>query len=376
MNLRSFVLSLICIAVTSLGTAALYYFRPQPEQRKTVEFSPSVQVQIAQPSNPRMLVRSQGLLEARTLTTAAAEVGGKVLTVAPQFEAGGVFRQDDVLLEIDPADYQSAVAHAESAVAQAILNIEVEQAKADQSVRDWKKLGRNRKPSDLVLRKPQLASTKAHLLASEASLAKARRDLERTKLLAPYDGRVLRTYTDVASFVPPGARLADFYQSDQLEIRLPISLEDYGFIDSELTNIEVILSTEVAGEIRKWAANVVRQDAEVDRRSRSIHLIAALDLTTIKDPLLVPGLFVRAEITGKQLQNVYRLPRLALIKRDRLRIVTPESTLTERTVTVVRAESETILVSDGLQASEQVCLSPVPTFIEGMGVSVLGSRID
>ena len=376
MNLRSFVVSLICIAVTGLGTAALYYFRPQPEQRKTVEFSPSVQVQIAQASNPRMLVRSQGLLEARTLTTAAAEVGGKVLTVAPQFEAGGVFRQDDVLLEIDPADYQSAVAHAESAVAQAMLNIEVEQAKADQSVRDWKKLGRNRKPSDLALRKPQLASTKAQLLASEAGLAKARRDLERTKLLAPYDGRVLRTYTDVASFVPPGARLADFYQSDQLEIRLPISLEDYGFIDSELTNTEVILSTEVAGDIRKWTANVVRQEAEVDRRSRSINLIAALDLTTIKDPLLVPGLFVRAEITGKQLQNVYRLPRLALIKRDRLRIVTPESTLTERTVTIVRAESETILVSGGLQASEQVCLSPVPTFIEGMGVSVLGSRTD
>ena len=154
-----------------------------------------------------LFVETQGRIEPARRTQAASEVMGRVIMVSPKFKAGGVFSTHEIMLETDGADYVAALALAESALVDAKLLLAQEQARADQAVRDWKKLGRGI-PSDLVVRKPQIASVKARIAAAEASVGKATRDLDRTKLRAPYPCRVEATFTDLGSFVSPGARLA------------------------------------------------------------------------------------------------------------------------------------------------------------------------
>ena len=370
--MRPFIVALLIILTTGGIMFALAFFKPKPEEQEVVPLITPVNVTIAKRQDFQVRLVSQGLLEAKTLTTAASEVSGKVLEVSPSFETGGRFETGDVLLRIDPADYQSALAQAKSLVADASLAVQTEEAKAMQYLRDWKKLGRAKEASPLVKREPQLASARARLASAEAGLAKAERDLERTILRAPYNGRILRTHTDVASFVTMGAPIADFYEADSLEVKLPVSLGELPFIDLQSTSRKVTLSTSTG---QTWPATVVRQDAEIDRRSRSLHLIAALPPEIVsQDPLLVPGLFVNAQIEAEPLENVVPVERRALLGENEVLILTKDYTLTRRQVTVARKEAERVLISKGLEDGERVCISYVPNFIEGMSVRVIDEQ--
>lgn len=361
----------IAIVLAAAGIMfALDKFKPKPEEQEVVPLITPVEVALAKREDIAVQLVSQGSLEAQTSTTAASEVSGKVIEVSPAFEAGAQFEEGDVLLRIDSADYESALAQAKSAVADAALAVEMEEAKAAQSLRDWKKLGRQKEASPLVKREPQLKSARARLTAAEASASKAERDLERTVLRAPYKGRILRTHTDVASFVSMGAPLADFYEANALEVRLPVSLSELTYLDLKEMGGKVILSTS-SGET--WPAEIVRQDAEIDRRSRSLHLVASLtDDIAANDPLLVPGLFVHAEIEGQTLEGVYPVERRALLGENEVLVVTKDDTLTRRQVTVARKEAQRVLIREGLEEGDRVCLSYVPNFIEGMQVRVTG----
>ncbi len=367
MNLRNVILSLGIVIITVGGSGLLWKLRPRPVEEEIPQLITPVSVIKTAKRDVVLQIVSQGVLEAKTLTTAASEVSGKVLMVSPQFEAGGRFVKGDVLLEIDPADYKAVLAQAESAVADARLALKVEKAKAEQAVRDWKKLGRAQAPSELVKRTPQLASAEARLTAAIASVEKAQRDLERTRLRAPYDGRIIRTHTDLGSFVAMGSPLADFYKTGDLEVRLPLSLEDFEFIRG--VGSEVSLTTETEVNARSWKAVIVRQDSEVDRRTRSMHLIAAVDEGD--DAFLVPGLFVRASIVGTILEEVIELPRKALLGQDQVLVVSPDNTLNRRAVTVARTGQDTAIISGGLGEGEQVATTYVPSFIEGMTVEIV-----
>ncbi len=369
---RTLFFSILILGLAGGAGFTLWHFRPKAEEKTLEELVTPVEIAVAKPIDHAVSLSSQGVLEARTLTKAASEVSGKVIQVAPGFEVGGRFRAGEELLRIDPADYEANLAQAKASLADASLQVEMEEAKAAQSIRDWKKLGRATEPSALVKREPQLTSARARVTAAKAAVEKAERDLERTRLLAPYDGRVLRTHTDVASFVPMGGALAEFYESRSLEVRLPISLADLSFLSETVTGSNVTLSTATDGP---WTATIVRRDAEIDRRSRSLHLIASLDPDEVDDdPLLVPGLFVRAAIEGRTLQGVFAVPRKAFQGESDIVVVTAESTLTKRSVTVVRHDADTAYVREGLKAGERVCVSFLPTFIEGMRVRVVSEN--
>lgn len=365
---RTIIFSLLILLVAGAIAAALLVFRQRPEEREIVPLVTPVEVVRARRYDIPLEIVSQGVIEARTLTNAASEVSGKIIEVAPDFETGGRFEEGDVLLRINPADYEFALAEAKAALARAELNVQVEKAKAEQSLRDWKKLGRSEEPSPLVKREPHLVIAEAELEAAEAAVEKAKRDLERTVLRAPYEGRILRTHTDLASYVGMGSPLADFYDADELEVRLPVSLSDLEFFDLENPEMPVVLSMSTG---QSWKAKIVRRESEIDRHSRSLHLVAKIEPeVAVSDALLVPGLFVHARISGETLNDVFRVPRRALHDEKDLLLVTGDDTLIRQPVTVLRKEKDTILVSKGLQEGDRICVSFVPAFQPGMKVEV------
>ena len=369
--LRTIFFSLLVLAVAGGVATVLWKCSVEVKGLAPEKLVPSVVVVEAKPSDVSLTISSQGVLEAKILTSAASEVSGKVIEVSPAFAVGGKFEEGDVLLRVEPADYEAAQAQAQARLAEAKLTVVVEEAKAEQSVREWERLGHGEVPSSLVKREPQLASAKAHLEAAEAGARKAARDLKRTVLRAPYRGAILRTHTDVASFVAVGSPLADFYASEALEVRLPISLGDLEFLDADVVGTAVVLSLSTG---QSWRAEVVRREWEIDRRSRSLHLIAAVEVGAVgEEPLLVPGLFVRASIEGKTINGVYEIPRRALHHEDELVLVRADNTLEKRVVQVLRKEVETILVGEGLRAGDRVCLSFLPAIVEGMEVRLVGN---
>lgn len=358
----------IIIVIVGLGIAGgLMSLKKTPEQTVPPKPVPEVETITARTQDLKVMIPAQGTVEPATVTRAAAEVEGTVIAVSPDYEAGGNFKEGDVLLEIDPSDYKAALAQAEFSLADAKLQVVQEEMRAEQAERDWERIARpGQTPNDLVRRIPQLAAARARVEAMQASVDRAMRDLERTKLRAPYDGRIRRKLVDLGTRVAKAGELAEFYAIKTLEVRLPVPRQDSAFFD--LRGQEIALK-ETGGQGRTWKAVVDRTEGEIQRANRSIMVVARIDGTLPDAPL--PGQFVHTEIEGLMIEKVVRVPRRAFVKSDRVMIVGDDHTVTTREVKVVRTERDDVLVSEGIRDGEQLCVTALTAAIEGMEVNVV-----
>ena len=201
------VAPIVVLAIGGAALALLVKTKPEPETRVPEVALPLVRVQTVKLEDVQVSVSSQGTVRPRTESVVVSEVWGRVIEVAPGFVGGGFFEKDEVLLRLDPHDYRQGVVEAEARVSQAKLRVTLEQAEAEVARREWEELGAGQ-GSPLTLREPQVADARATLAAAHAVLERARRDLERTEIRAPYAGRVRDKQVDVGQFVNRGAPLA------------------------------------------------------------------------------------------------------------------------------------------------------------------------
>jgi RND family efflux transporter MFP subunit len=378
------ILPILILGVASLGAIALFQLRPEPEIRRPEVVPPLVRVVPVIKQDVELTVASQGTVGPRIESQLVPEVSGRVLRMSPSLVVGGFFDKGEVLLEIDPFDYRQAVAEQRARVAQARLRLAQEEAEAEVARREWEELGGGDEAKPLTLREPQLADARAAVEAAEAVLERARRDLERTTVRAPFDGRVRNEQVDVGQYVNRGVAIAIIYAVDAAEIRLPLPDGDLAFVD--LPDIvyrdgagaddgpEVILRADFAGEVHEWRGRVVRTEGEIDPRSRMVNVVAGVaDPYARGDedgrPPLVVGMFVHAEIRGKTVRDVAVLPRAALRAGDRVWVVTDDR-LRFREVELLRAERDVVLIGGGLDNDELVCISPMEAVTDGMRVRV------
>ena len=368
------------------GIAIIYIMvLTQPETGQVNPPAPVLKVDAVrlQPQNHRVIIESQGVVSARTESTLIPEVSGQVISVSPNFREGGFFHEGDVLLEIDPSDYLAAVTISEANLAEARLRLAEEEAAAQQAQEDWQRLGIGELPSNLVLREPQLALARANVAASEARVKQARRDLSKTKIMAPFEGRVLEQSVDVGQVVSPGTALAKIYAVDYAEIRLPLTTEEYAYLDlppfvrgetaPELDN-PVTLETRFGQETMTWEGRIVRVEGAVDIRSRQIYVVAQVDDPYGPDhpePLKV-GLFVEAKISGKSLDSVYVLPRVALREGAYILTIDEANSIRRKKIDPLWTSAEVVVFQDErIKPGTLVSLTQMTLAIDGMEVAPL-----
>lgn len=371
MKILRFLIGLGILCSGILVSMLLVKTRPEAK-RESVE-RPPVEVKVA----PIHLIDlpvtlpTQGLVDARRRTKLAAEVSGKVIAVSEKYESGLEFQEGEVLLEIDPADYEAELARAEASLADAHLARELEKARQEQALKDWKALGRSGDPSPLTLREPQLASAEAAITAAEAAVSKAKRDVARTKIMAPFSGRIARTEVELGAYLTPSTPVAEIFTAAPWEIRLPLPLDEWDLLqrdaDGEVAG-EIAFSAKVGAETVAFTGRVLRIEAEVERDSRSFHLVGEIPGEG-GDGLLRPGLFVEAEIAGRTLSEVARVPIRAFVDRDQVAVVDrANKQITKRRVKVERRVGDHVLVSGGLSEGEWVSVTQLADLVEGMTV--------
>jgi len=164
-----------------------------------------------------------------------------------------------MLAQVDPRDYEIALILADANVAQASATLAEEQALAKQAAADWRNLGRRGSPSDLTLRKPQLAAAEANLAGARGQVQRAQLDLERTTIAAMYDGRISAKQVDLGQYVNTGSSLAQIYSTGNAEIRLPLTSNQLQFIDLDdaiARQQPIMLSATIAGSAAEWTSTL------------------------------------------------------------------------------------------------------------------------
>ncbi|NND44460.1 MAG: efflux RND transporter periplasmic adaptor subunit [Xanthomonadales bacterium] len=376
---------LIVGAIVVVVIMAQFAGSKKPEQRDDGPKAMLVEVITVEPGQRQFVIQSQGTVRPRTETTLVSEVSGKVVSVAPGFVAGGFFRKGETLLQIDPSDYQTAVKRAEANLASMQARQIDEQARSEQALRDWRNLGREGQPSNLVLRKPQLQDAEANVRAAEADLQKARRDLERTRISLPYDGLIREKRVDLGQYVTPGTPLGVSLAIDVAELRLPLSKNDLAFLDlPEVASADspdtpaVTLTSSEANQSSRWRGRIVRTEGVVDEASRVIYAVARVAdpyglLGTSDQPELRFGTFVRAEIEGRDAGQVFVLPRSALQRDNKVLVADRDDRLQIRSVEVVRAESSQAWIRSGLEDGDRVVMTTIDAPVPGAQLTIAGA---
>ncbi|QOC21759.1 efflux RND transporter periplasmic adaptor subunit [Wenzhouxiangella sp. AB-CW3] len=375
-----FVLPPVLILLSIVVVVMMAMNRPTPPEREATSAAMLVDVIEARESDGHFMISAQGTARPRTETTIVNEVSGRVVEVSERFAAGGFFRADEVLARIDPSDYEAALVQARAELASAEAQLADERARSEQARKDWERMhGDARQPSDLVLRLPQLAGAEAAVKAAEASVMRAERNLERTRISLPYEGLVRARDIDLGQFVSSGTTLGRAFAVDVAEIRLPLSDQDLAFLDlpgpghADSYFTPVTLSGTVGGQRGLWSGRVVRTEGVIDEGTRLSYAVVEIEdpyglLGQIRAVPLQMGTFVRAEIRGRSSDGLIELPRSALREGDTLFLADESDRLDVRPVQVVRRTPHRVYLHNNIRPGERVVTTAIPAPLPGMSL--------
>lgn len=359
---------------------------PEADRQRPQTPPPTVEVLTVQPQTYQIRVASRGTVSPRTESTLVAEVAGSVVSVSDDFYPGGFFEAGDLLLQIDDRNYRNALTIAGAEVTLKRLALAEEAARGEQARRDLEQFRIEGEPAPLLLRIPQLEHAKAALEAATAQMRQAEINLERTRVVAPYAGRILSKEVDLGQYLSPGTRLAQIYASDALEVRLPLTDEQLRYVtlpeifrdgpQDRGAPARVEFSARFGGETFHWSGELVRTEGSIDVNSRQLFVVARIDAPYLRQenrPQLKIGQFVEARIQGHRLENVYRIPRQAVHGEATVHIITPENLLERRELEVLWRDTEHLVVSGPLAPGEQISVTRLPFAADGIRVRIAGT---
>jgi len=332
----------------------------------------------------RIDVVSYGVVKPRIQSLLTAQVSGQISYVSNQLRDGGFFDQGELLLEIDDRDYQAEVTIAKAGLSTAEQALIEEQANSEQAAKDWRRSGNTKAASDFVLRKPQLAAKKSSVLSAQAQLEKAQLALSRSKIIAPFTGRVLNKNVDLGQVVANNTQLAEIYATDTVEIRLPINNRDLAHIelpeeyrqaDAKRQTSSVSFYSDLLGQ-QQWQGELVRTEAAIDEAAQQLYVVAKIDspyaaTTNGQQPIKI-GQYVQASIRGKAISDAIVIPNHSIYQGSYVYIVDPQQRLLRQNIDIAWQGKTQAVIGQGLQPGMQLVVSPLGQVSSGTQVSLPG----
>ena len=229
-----------CLLLAGLAAGATYWINtsePEAERGNVTRRSAApVDTAVVRRGDYRPRLRVLGTVEASRDITLAPRVGGQVVEVAADFEPGGLVREGEPVMRLDPADYEQALRARRSELDQAEADLAIEQGRQVVAKQEFELLADDIAPGDaaLALREPQIRQARARVdaaEAAEAAIAQAQLALDRTTVTAPFDAKVLARAANVGSQVSAGESLGRIVGVDYYWIEAGVPLRDLRHID-------------------------------------------------------------------------------------------------------------------------------------------------
>ncbi|MGB3725166.1 MAG: efflux RND transporter periplasmic adaptor subunit [Glaciecola sp.] len=377
-RVKKIVIPIVILVVAFALFAVIVSMKPEPEKKEVETKAFLVDAKEIVSEDIEFLVYAQGAVQPKNKTMLSTQVSGKIVSISDSFNEGGFFKKGDVLVELESDDYKTDLLLAEAELARVQANLDEEIARGRVAEQEWSSVNSGARP-ELGLRKPQLAREQANLKAAEAGLQRAKRNLSRTQIRAPYNGLVKSRMVDLGQFVTMGSQIGQVFSTEVAEVRLPLTDNDMSFIgDLQNNQPEVTLSAQVAGKKHIWKGRLVRDEAVLDEARR-----VAYGVVEIQDPYnmvskqhqspLRFGRFVSASVAGITAENIVKLPRFVMRLDGTVLSVKNDNTIQINSVDVVRADEDFVYIGGGLPLDQKVVMSAVSTPYNGMKVRYLDS---
>ncbi|BBO89439.1 efflux RND transporter periplasmic adaptor subunit [Desulfosarcina ovata] len=374
-RLRTLIACTMIIALGIAGAGYIMRTAPQAQKRPPQRAAMRVSTQPLFPGTYQVTVSAMGAVVPAREITLKTRVSGAVQSVHPEFVEGGLIRAGQKVLKIDAKDYQLAIARQESAVVDAEYALKVEMGYQDVARREWDLLNPGQpadaQDAELVLRKPHLAKAQSDLAAARAELEQARLNLSRTDVVAPFNAVLRVKNVSVGSQVTTQDALAELVGTDEYWIQVSLPMERLAWIRIPRTRAQAGAEVTVfyRGHQRKGTVARLLSDLETEGRMARI-------LVSVKDPLgladkaggppMLIGEYVRVEIQGRRLTDVYRIPRTALRDNSTIWILSDDNRLVVLPVKTVWRDADYVLMKNGITPGQRLIVSDLATPVEGI----------
>jgi RND family efflux transporter MFP subunit len=369
-----------------LAVAVVFYMMTtstRAQRSKPVRQARLVEIVDVVPQDSRLTIEAWGTVVAARQVTLQSQVTGEVQRTSHAFEPGAKVARGELLLQIDPADYQLAIRQRRADLTKARAELALEEGKGAVAVQEFTLLSRDTEPSQeqrrLMLREPQRDTARAAVAAAEAALAAAELNLARTRVKAPFNALVMERQVNMGTRVGSGADLATLVDTDTFWVELAVPAASLHWInlpaDDEAGAVVRLYQERIWGEGRYREGKVIRVRGDLDQKGRMARLLVAVSDPLVLDsllqaeedpPQLLLGAFVRAEIAGRELQDVLALDRGWVRDNNTLWVMDGDDKLAIRRPPLIYSGVSEVYVRDGLKAGDRIITSELAVAVEGM----------
>lgn len=365
---------LLPLVILLMGVSAFFVFsgmKKPPEEKPKVDNTPIVSVQAITLTQVSLDVESHGVVRPKYETELVAQVSGEIVELSEHFVRGGFVKKGHVLAKIDPSDYQAQLIDAQAKLASAKASLKQEVAHGKVAESEWQHI-KNGIPTELSLRKPQLAKELSNVKAAEAGVLIAQRNLERSEIIAPYDAMVEARNIGLGSYISKGNKIGKVLATAVAEIRLPVAENQLRYLLEQGVAAKVSLTGNFAGEEAEWQATIIRSEGVIDSASRMNYLVAqVVDPYGLKNnnKAIRFGAYVNARISGQKVNDVAIIPRY-LLSDSGVAVLDENTKLRFVDVDIIRQDGRNVIVSHGLKDGDLMITSALNYPLDGMQLAL------
>ncbi len=322
---------------------------PEPEQVVVDVLTPA-------PMNHTAVRTLSGQVEARANVAISPQVTGRVVSLNDNLVPGGTIKAGETLFSLEATDYEIALERSRADVAAAEADLEQARADADNFIKDWQRVYPDRPAPALVAKEPQIRAVEARLAAAKASVRQAEVNLERTKVTAKKDIRVIESNIELDQLVGPNGQYGSFYVTDALRIR---ASAEAAIVDALGLARGTAATVHLDGRNGELATQIVSVGSALDDRTRLQPIILAVPTGAN----VTPGQFVTVDVSGRETNGVFLLPASAMATRTSVWRVA-NGKLESFDVSIIDTTDDTVVVR-AFDVKDGIVVSQVPTsFVE------------
>lgn len=385
-----------------------------PLESDNVVAARKVRTMLVQPQDFIPLAQGFGEVQPAQVWKAIAQTSGRILSLHEKLKDGEMIQQGQTLLQIDPVDYQLNLAQAEAQLAElevqqknAAALLEIEQRNLVLAEKEFNRLKQlvnkgSVSQSDTDSAERALLNSRSAVQNHQNTLAlfptnrkllkvkieQAQRDLDNTRILAPFNLRITGLKIEANQYVSKGEHMFSGDSVDRVEITAQIAMSSLKNLFANGVNLPVDF-TRFAGDINQltgfiptisldlgndqpaqWQARFVRFSDSVDSETRTMGIVVAVDeplkqvIPGVRPPLS-KGMLVEVSIAGHVQPDSIVVPRSAL-RNGRAYIMDSQKQLQIRDVKTLYNQQQFSVIESGIKAGEQLVLSDIIPAVSGM----------
>lgn len=363
----SFVIIVLIIIGGLHFSKFLMKTKKKPKRKKHGKITINVEIIKPKKININYRINGFGRIYPVKSVTLIPEVQGKIIYVNKKFNEGGFFKKDEVILKIDDRDYKINLKIEEAKLKSLLEDLKIEEAKSISAAKELKTAYKLINEIDnrsiyIIERKPYIKKIKEEINATKERIKKAKLDLNRTVIRAPFNCIITKKYVDLGGYVSPGIKIADIVLSGNYYVRGNIVLSDLKYLKDKNASAYVYFQN---GNLMKARLKYIEK--ELDKKGMMVKVILYLIPKNDNNVFLYD--YVTFDIIGKELKNIFRIDRRGLRENDTVWLV-ENGYLKIKKVNIIFKDLKYAYTFD-LNENDEIIITNLSSVTDGIKVKVI-----